>query len=197
MPRRTAEDAEQTRLTILETARTQFATLGYEGVTMEGVAVAAELTRGAVYHHFGGKAGLFRVVLEQILSEQGEHILATAEQASGAFAGLEAGCHGFIEFAQRPEYVQIALIDAPAVLGIAAWQELDDAATTCHLREGLRELFAEREQTDIEALAQSLSGAMNQIALWAATATPQNEATALERAKDAISVLLSGFRRGG
>lgn len=194
MPRRTAEDAEQTRLAIMDAARTHLATVGFDAVTLDGVAAAAGVTRGAVYHHFGGKAGLFRAVLEQILHEQGEHILAAAEREPGAFEGLEAGCHRFIEFAQRPEYVQIALIDAPAVLGITAWQELDDAATTSHLREGLRELFEGRSQTDVEALAQSLSGAMNQIALWAATAGPQKEAKALARAKDAVSVLLSGLR---
>lgn len=197
MPRRTAEDAEQTRLAIVKTARSQFATLGYEEVTLDGVASAASLTRGAVYHHFGGKAGLFRAVLEQILSEQGEHIMAAAERESGAFGGLEAGCHRFIELAQRPEYVQIALIDAPAVLGITAWQALDDAATTSHLREGLRELFGGRSQTDVEALAQSLSGAMNQIALWAATADQTEQAKALARAKASISVLLAGLKRVG
>jgi AcrR family transcriptional regulator len=197
MPRRTAEDAEQTRLAIMDAARTQFATVGFDAVTLDGVAAAAGVTRGAVYHHFGGKAGLFRAVLEQILSEQGEHILAAAERESGAFEGLEAGCHRFIELAQRPEYVQIALIDAPAVLGITAWQALDDAATTSHLREGLRELFEGRSQTDVEALAQSLSGAMNQIALWAATAGPQKEAKALARAKASLSVLLAGLRGAG
>lgn len=197
MPRRTAEDAEQTRVRIMETARTQFSELGYDGVTMEGVAEGAGLTRGAVYHHFGGKSGLFRAVLEIILAEQGEHILATAERASGTFEGLEAGCHGFVEFAQRPEYVRIVMIDAPVVIGIQAWQELDDAATTSHLREGLRELFGGRKNIDIEALAQSLSGAMNQITLWAATARSEDGAQMLQRAKNATSVLLSGLREVG
>ena len=64
--RRTKADAEQTRQQILEAARRVFAERGVARTSLEQVAVAASLTRGAIYWHFANKTELFYAVRDQV-----------------------------------------------------------------------------------------------------------------------------------
>ncbi|WP_424195907.1 TetR family transcriptional regulator [Ampullimonas aquatilis] len=64
--RRTKEDAEQTRQTILQAARTEFMTNGVANTTLDQVAKAAGVTRGAVYWHFANKNELFEALRDSV-----------------------------------------------------------------------------------------------------------------------------------
>ena len=76
-PRRTqAERSEATRDALIAAARRLFAERGYDGVGTEEIVRAAGVTRGALYHHFGGKRELFEAVYEQIEAELAERIAA-------------------------------------------------------------------------------------------------------------------------
>ncbi|MDQ1308383.1 MAG: hypothetical protein QG671_4217 [Actinomycetota bacterium] len=74
--RRTAADAAETRRTIIRTALSTFAALGWEGGSLVVIARRAGLTRGAVYHHFESKEGLLRAVLHEEWSAQADPLLA-------------------------------------------------------------------------------------------------------------------------
>lgn len=66
MARRTKEEAEQTRLAIIAAARTEFQTRGVTSTTLEHIAAAAGVTRGAIYWHFSNKHELFNAMREQV-----------------------------------------------------------------------------------------------------------------------------------
>lgn len=63
--RRTKEDAELTRLSLIKAALQVFSEKGYGGTRLEDIAAAAGVTRGAIYHHFGGKFELYTAVFEE------------------------------------------------------------------------------------------------------------------------------------
>lgn len=65
--RRTKEDSERTRRRIIAAARQVFARQGVRRTTLEEVARAAGVTRGAIYWHFAGKTDLFYAMREQVL----------------------------------------------------------------------------------------------------------------------------------
>lgn len=65
--RRTKEDSERTRRRIIAAARQVFARQGVRRTTLEEVARAAGVTRGAIYWHFSGKTDLFYAMREQVL----------------------------------------------------------------------------------------------------------------------------------
>jgi len=67
MGRKTKEDAELTRQRIINAAREVFLQRGVSRTTMEHIAAQANVTRGAVYWHFGNKAELFQAMREQVL----------------------------------------------------------------------------------------------------------------------------------
>ncbi|RTL34013.1 MAG: TetR family transcriptional regulator [Rhodocyclaceae bacterium] len=65
MVRKTKEEAELTRRHILDAARRVFLECGVARTTLEKVAAAAGVTRGAVYWHFRNKTDLFFAMREQ------------------------------------------------------------------------------------------------------------------------------------
>ncbi|HYQ39935.1 MAG TPA: TetR family transcriptional regulator [Pseudomonas sp.] len=64
--RRTKEEAEQTRCALLAAAEQLFLEQGVAHTTLEQIARAAGVTRGALYWHFANKADLFHAMLEQV-----------------------------------------------------------------------------------------------------------------------------------
>ncbi len=66
MARRTKEESEQTRLRILGAARKTFLRRGMTGTTLEHIATAAGVTRGAIYWHFANKKALFDAMRAQV-----------------------------------------------------------------------------------------------------------------------------------
>lgn len=55
--------ATATKERLIGIARAQFAERGYEAVSLDDILKKANLTKGAIYHHFGDKKGLFREVV--------------------------------------------------------------------------------------------------------------------------------------
>jgi TetR/AcrR family acrAB operon transcriptional repressor len=66
MVRRTKEEALATRGHILDTAELVFEQHGVSGTSLQEIAKAAGLTRGAIYWHFRDKAHLFNAMMERV-----------------------------------------------------------------------------------------------------------------------------------
>ena len=66
MVRKTKENAELTRLKIIEAARQSFLTRGVSRTSMEQIAAEAGVTRGAIYWHFANKKEIFTAMREQV-----------------------------------------------------------------------------------------------------------------------------------
>ncbi|ECG8591243.1 acrEF/envCD operon transcriptional regulator [Salmonella enterica subsp. salamae] len=62
MAKKTKADALKTRQHLLETAITQFALRGVGNTTLNDIADAADVTRGAIYWHFENKTQLFNEI---------------------------------------------------------------------------------------------------------------------------------------
>jgi len=80
--RRTKEEAAVTRSTILKTALNVFSTKGYSAATLDDVAKAAKMTRGAIYWHFKSKADLYNTLVEDV-SARGAAVLHQAIAEGG------------------------------------------------------------------------------------------------------------------
>jgi AcrR family transcriptional regulator len=190
MARKTFQEAQKTRQRILDTAIRHCRERGYEGLSLAEVASDAQVTRGAIYHHFNNKQTLFVEMVEQLLTRMGEAILASAEKAPDTWGSLLAGCRTFLEASQDESYQVIILGQAPAVLGTGHWNELDQTYTTRSLIEVLEALRMEGAIAvpDATAAAEALSGAMNQLSRWVASGND------LGAAWDTLSLLLGALR---
>ncbi|HEX3062757.1 MAG TPA: TetR family transcriptional regulator [Usitatibacter sp.] len=66
MVRRTKEEAQETRESILDAAEVVFHDKGVAHASLEEVAAQAQVTRGAIYWHFKDKAELFDAMMQRV-----------------------------------------------------------------------------------------------------------------------------------
>jgi AcrR family transcriptional regulator len=118
--RRSAAEAEQTRRTILATAWATFGEHGFTATSTTAIAAAAGVTRGALYHHFADKTELFRAVFVEIEHELNETVITAALAQTDSLGAFIAGCGAWLDFAVRPDYQRIAIIDAG--IGLASME---------------------------------------------------------------------------
>lgn len=191
-----AERSGATRAALVAAARPLFAARGYAGVGAEEIVAAAGVTRGALYHHFGGKEGLLAAVYEQLEQELLERIGARVAEAGATdpLAALQVGADGFLEACSEPEVNRVVLLDAPSVLGWERWREIG-WRYGAGLTEGVVQAAIDAGQIapqPARPLAHLLLGALDEAALYVARAP--DPAAARTEARVAIASLLEGLR---
>ena len=167
-----AEQAEATRARLLAVSRELFAKRGYAGVGTEEIVRQAKVTRGALYHHFRDKKDLFRAVHEELEQELVESLGARIAGIEDAGEMLATGVRSFLDACTDPALAQIALLDAPSVLGWAEWREIDARYGMGLVRLGLEAAMDQgvMPRQDPEPLAHLLLAALGEAALLIANA---------------------------
>ncbi|MCL4254460.1 MAG: TetR/AcrR family transcriptional regulator [Anaerolineae bacterium] len=189
-----AQQREATMKKLIQIARDIFTRDGYAHTATEEIVQLAGVTRGALYHHFGSKEGLFQAVLASVQQDVAERIHQVADQELDSWEQLTRGCIAFLEASLDPQVQRIMLIDAPAVLGWSLWRELDAEYSMKSLHEVLSELMDKGQiaPLPLTALTHLLSGAMNEGALWIAQS--DNPQQALQQASEALTHLITRLR---
>ena len=171
-PNRHVARSEATRARLVATARRLFAERGYAHVSVEQIVAEAGVTRGALYHHFEDKADLFRAVFEQVEGELAERLATDALTRDDPWEAQLAGLDAFLDACNEPEIQQIALLDAPSVLGWEAWREIEARYGLGLVIAGLTnliELGLIHEQP-VEPAAHAILGALAEAGLYVARA---------------------------
>lgn len=192
--RKNKTETEQTINNLMKIARQHFTDNGYAKVTLEEIAKEANVTRGALYHHFKNKKGLFLAVFEEIQKEMGEYVETAAAKSNDSWQQLFNGCQAFLESAVESRNQRILLIDGPAVLGWDTFRKMDEKYSMNSLREQLQ-LMLEQDiikPISLDALTHFLSGAMNEAVLWISGHSDQKGS--MEEAIIVLQHLLEGLR---
>jgi AcrR family transcriptional regulator len=116
--------SEATRAALLEEATALFAERGYVGTSLEDVASASQVTRGAVYHHFASKQALFEAVLDLQETRVTAEVIAaagTADPWDAAMLALDA----YLTHCCDPVYGRLVWLEGPAALGWHRWRECE------------------------------------------------------------------------
>ena len=80
---------DQTRRRILEAAFVEMYRNGFQGMRLDEVTAASDLTKGALYHHFPNKQALGYAVVEEVIRPMMESIwVQPLQQASNPLQGL-------------------------------------------------------------------------------------------------------------
>ena len=187
-----ADMITETTARLLAAARKAFAEQGYAETSMDALCAEAGLTRGALYHHFGGKDGLLEAVVRQIDAEMSARLEAVYDGIPDPWIGFKDCCKAYLSLALEPEIQRIMLRDAPAVLG-QRFREIDGVTAVSAIMEALEDLIDQGRlrRADPEALARLINGALVDGALWiAASLDPE---MARDRAAEALDLLLEGL----
>jgi AcrR family transcriptional regulator len=156
-----------TRQHILAEATRLFTELGYEATSIDAILKACAISRGALYHHFSSKDQIFEAVFEAVEQEIAAATVAASRNAGSPAASLRAGCKVFLQMARIDRVRQIALIDAPSVLGWRKWREIEERHGFGLLKAGLKAAMEVngREREPIDQLAHMLLAALIEAAL--------------------------------
>jgi len=98
MARRTKEEAQATRSRILDTAELVFEQRGVSGTSLNEIAKAAGLTRGAIYWHFQNKADLFNAMMDRATMPLEQTDVAGFKDPDTTPAQI---CAGFVDVLRR------------------------------------------------------------------------------------------------
>ena len=159
------ERTETTRLALLDAARALFVGKGYGDTSTPEIAVAAGITRGALYHHFVDKRDLFRQVLQRESQAVAADIEAAAPEQLSPREALLEGSKAYLNAMTAPGRTRLLLIDGPAVLGMEEIMALDDTTSAASLRQGLERAGVGRDEASLDALTPLLSAAFDRAAL--------------------------------
>ncbi|MCI3132335.1 TetR/AcrR family transcriptional regulator [Phenylobacterium aquaticum] len=180
-------------------ARRLFAERGYAEVSVDEVAAAAGLTKGAVYYQFKDKADLFRAACEAVMQDVVRHVDA-AGRGSGVprLEELITGGQRMFDAYGSNEAHRLLLIDGPSVLGFGPWLALQEPIGACLVADGLKHyaIAGMVPANQIDALSHLLFGAFIQGVLRIAS-SPAAERDQTEReVREATGTLLMAFLRG-
>jgi AcrR family transcriptional regulator len=117
VPRTQAERSGLTSAALVAAARHLFGRNGYAATSIDAIAAAAGVTKGAAYHHFQDKAGLLRAAFVEEQRLVCDAVLQAAVAAPDSLSALRAGAAAFLERCTNRNFRQIVLLDGPAFLG--------------------------------------------------------------------------------
>ncbi len=167
-PRRSQADRRaQTRKALLDAARDLFVEKGYAETGTPEIVKHANVTRGALYHHFEDKPDLMRALVHQEATAVAAEIDAETSTDQSPLDAFMAGATAYFSALSVPGRAKILLLEGPTVLGLHEMTEIDRITGGATLLEGLKHSAAHGHLANIplEPLAELLSAAFDRAAL--------------------------------
>jgi AcrR family transcriptional regulator len=104
----------QRREQLIGIGRTVFAERGYEAASVEEIAERADVSKPLVYEHFGGKEGLYAVIVDREVRTLVDSILSALDVTTHPREAVEGSALAFLTYIEEHrEGFQILVRDAP------------------------------------------------------------------------------------
>jgi AcrR family transcriptional regulator len=143
-----SQHAKATRRAVLAAARSSFGRKGYAQTSVDEIAAAARVTKGAVYHHFAGKEALFRAVHAEVEAEAQARAVAAGDPGDPPIDQIVAKVNAYLDAALDEEIRRITLIDGPALLGLEPDASPNEQAA--HVRSFIATAIARGQIADLD-----------------------------------------------
>ncbi|WP_019928862.1 TetR/AcrR family transcriptional regulator [Nocardia sp. BMG111209] len=189
--------SEATREALLDEATRLFAEKGFAGTSLDEIATAGLLTRGAVYHHFASKKALFEAVLDRLGTAVVQRVTLVAAQFPEPVVAATAALDAFLTESCDPVYGKLVWQEGPLALGWEGWRRCEhehsyalvEAFVLALMNNGYLERRA--ETTTIRLFYEMIGGA----GLVIAEADPAEKERVRAECSDVMLRLLGGLRR--
>ena len=112
------------RAQLIEVAREVFAEKGYEATSVEEIASRAKVSKPIVYEHFGGKEGLYAVIVDREM-EYVIRVISEGLSASSPRESAEQAALAFLRWVKdNPDGFAVLTHDAPAAVSRGGFSSL-------------------------------------------------------------------------
>lgn len=180
-PRRARMTAAARREQLVAVGRQVFAAKGVDGTSVEEIAATAAVSKPVVYEHFGGKEGLYAVVVDRELRALTDGVTASLTAGGSDRETIERAALALLDYIEgSPDGFRILVRDVSGTAPSGTYASLlsDVAAEVAHL---LSDAFEQRELESRYApmYAQMLVGLVSLTGQWwLETRTPSKEVVA-------------------
>ena len=193
---RRAQYSASTRRALVDVAEELFTEHGYAGTSLDAIVAGADVTKGALYHHYSGKQALFEAVFEKVESAGADEIQRALRGHDDPWEKAIAGLRAFLAVVRQPSYSRIVVQDGPSVLGHERFREQEERSTFAYVLDIVRAVLSAGDWEVDEALEHTFAriffGAMSSAGTNVSTSDdPDTEA---ERVELAIGFILTGLR---
>lgn len=192
------ENASATQAALQQAALRWFSAQGYEKAPVGSICAEANVTVGALYHHYGDKKGLFAAVAEavdaQLVQQAFAARQAVVDGGGSVWDAFLASINTVLQAGTNAPLRRLMLVDAPAVLGVQ-WGEIRQRQGLGAMRAQIGALQAHGifQGHDAERLARIVLGAL----YGGMDSLPDDEAAvqdALADTRQCLVAMLEGLR---
>lgn len=111
--------ASERRDQLVGVAKQVFAESGYDGASVEEIAMQAGVSKPVVYEHFGGKEGIYAVVVDRESTRLLEKITAYIQPQAGGRETVHSSALAFLHYIEEdPAGFRVLTRDSPSTIGM-------------------------------------------------------------------------------
>jgi AcrR family transcriptional regulator len=189
---RRQSQGEQTRRRILDAAAAEFARRGYASVTVEEIAAAADVTKGAIYYWFADKDDLGRDLQHELQKRLTAVAQAALDPAADSLTNLRLGFDAYLAALSSVGEARFFLRDAWTIPALDEAGRGDQEAAVNPLTKLLADGIDRGEiaHCDPEALARVLLGVFAEATLHVLESGRRDET------EQVVDLFLSGLAPG-
>jgi AcrR family transcriptional regulator len=197
VPSRRQQYSASTRRALIDLGEELFTEHGYSATSLDSIVAGAEVTKGALYHHFSGKQALFEAVFERVEGEAAREISEALRGHEDPWEKALAGLDRFLAVVQQPAYRRIVILEGPAVLGWARFREQAERSTFATVHDIVGSVLQagdwDLDEAMVETFTRIFFGAMS--SAGESVSTSEDPEAAAARVEAAIRFILAGLRR--
>lgn len=184
-----------TKRALVDVATELFTVQGYAGTSLDAIVAGAQVTKGALYHHFSGKQALFEAVFEKVEAEASKTIGTAVRTTKDPWQKAVVGLRQFLAIVQQPAYSRIVIQEGPVVLGYERYREQEERSTFGIVQEIVSSVLRsyDLEPSMVETFSRVFFGAMS--AAGAAVSSAEDTKQASAEVEAAIAFILAGLRQ--
>lgn len=185
-----------TKRTLVDAAELLFTEQGYAATSLDQVVAGAEVTKGALYHHFSGKVALFEAVFERVADGASARVRRAVDAHDDPWEAAQAGLRVFLDVVQEERYRRVVILEGPAVLGRERYREQEERSTFATVVDLVAAMVGagawELDDATVQTFARIFFGAV--VSAGEEVARSADEEAAAARVEGAIGFILAGFR---
>jgi AcrR family transcriptional regulator len=185
-----------TKRALVDVAEDLFTTHGYASTSLDAIVAGAQVTKGALYHHFSGKQALFEAVFERVESDASRAIQKSLRGHKDPWDKARAGLRAFLGVVQEPRYRRIVIQEGPSVLGYERYREQEERSTFANVLEIVRAVLSagtwDLDEEMLQTFARIFFGAMS--SAGESVSSADDPIAAATRVETAIGFILAGFQ---
>lgn len=193
---RRAAYSASTRRALVDVAEELFTAHGYSSTSLDSIVAGAQVTKGALYHHFSGKQALFESVFERVEQDAAKRIQKAMRTSRNPWEKSLAGLRAFLEVVREPRYRRIVIQEGPSVMGYERFREREERSTFANVLEIVQSVL-DAGTWDLDdgmkhTFARIFFGALS--TAGESVTTAEDSALEARRVEAAIGFMLSGLQ---